>query len=33
MCNPNINLSKFEPVKPSRSGDIQPYNIQNIKGS
>ena len=22
LCNPNINLSKFEPLKPSRSGDI-----------
>ena len=28
--NPNINISKFEPLKPSRSGD-QPYS--NFEGS
>ena len=33
IYDPNINLSKFEPLKPYRSGDNQPFSIQNIQGS
>ena len=32
IYNPNKNLTKFEPLKPSRSGD-QLFSIQNIQGS
>ena len=30
VYNPNINLSKFEPLKPSRSGDIQNIKKYNV---